>query len=387
MKKNINLFLLILPLIYSIIKLHTDIIFYLTVIILFLFPILKYIFFTLKSVRLWIQLGVSYIFLDITFHRININRFIENFRYIDFKIFIIIVLIIYATIFIRGYKWKYLISHIKKVRILNLFKATLLGFMGNAIFPARLGEILRAFILGKYEKISKLTVFSTIILERIFDGLVVGGFFLYILIFNPLKNPYFIRAGITASAVYIILIIGIIIFYFRYKLFYNFIKHNTKFLSHTHKKKILKFLNSFHAGLHIFNNLKELILFILLTILIWILCAVEVYLFLKSMNIFKLFFQTTDFSPIFLSILFAFIMTIGIAIPSGPGAVGPFQASIVFTFVLLLPQTIKDPVKYNYIASFSMYVWGTQIVSVVTGGLYIIIRDGIKIKKLQRRKL
>lgn len=387
MKKNINLFLLILPLIYSIIKLHTDFIFYLTVILLFLVPILKYLFFTLKSVRLWIQLGISYIFLDITFHRIDFISFIKNFRYIDLKIFVLIVLIIYITIFIRSYKWKYLLSHIKKVRILNLFKATLVGFMGNAIFPARLGEILRAFILGKYEKISKLTVFSTIILERIFDGIVVGGFFLYILIFNPLKNPYFIRAGITAGGIYIILIIGIIIFYFRYELFYNFIKHKVKFLSLNYKKKILKFLNSFYAGLHIFDNLKELILFILLTILIWILCAVETYLFLKSMNIFKVFFLPTDFSPIFLSILFAFIMTIGIAIPSGPGAAGPFQASIVFTFVLLLPQTIKDPVKYNYVASFSMYIWGTQIISVVVGGLYVIIRDGIKIKKLQKRKL
>ncbi len=381
MKKSILLILLTLPLIYSIIKLHTDLKFYLPVIIILFGIILKYLLSSLKSIRLWIQFGICYIFLDLTFHNIDFGKFIKSFGYVDLKFFVIIIFLIYFAIFLRGYKWKYLLRHIKKISLINLFKATLVGFMGNAIFPARLGELLRAFVLGKYEKISRITAFSSIILERIFDGLIIAGLFLYILIFNPIKNPYFVKAGITASGIYIILVLAIVIFYFNYEMFYKLFT-SIKFLDQSYREKILKFLNAFYVGLHIFKNLKDLLLFIILTISIWIIYIIETYLFLKSMNLIATFFQATNYSAIFLSILFTFIMTIGVAIPSGPGAAGPFQASIVFTFILLLPQIMKNPDNYNYIASFSMFVWCIQIVPVSIGGLYVVIKDGIKIKKI-----
>ena len=68
---------------------------------------------------------------------------------------------------------------IKKIGSYSLFSATTIGFMANNILPARVGEVIKAFVLGKKEKTSVSASFATIILERLLDLSVV--FYIYVL--------------------------------------------------------------------------------------------------------------------------------------------------------------------------------------------------------------
>ena len=43
--------------------------------------------------------------------------------------------------------------------------------MGNNIFPFRIGELLRAYVLKRNEEVSISSSLATIVVERIFDGL------------------------------------------------------------------------------------------------------------------------------------------------------------------------------------------------------------------------
>ena len=47
----------------------------------------------------------------------------------------------------------------------------MIGYFGNAVFPFRMGELLRAFALSKDAKIETSTAFGSIVLERIIDML------------------------------------------------------------------------------------------------------------------------------------------------------------------------------------------------------------------------
>ncbi|MBN1897409.1 MAG: flippase-like domain-containing protein, partial [Spirochaetes bacterium] len=323
------------------------------------------------------------IFLDLTFHKIDFTLFFQNFRYINFFYFMLIVLIMYVTLFLRSFKWKFLLEPVKKVRLGSLFKSTLVGYMGNAIFPARIGELLRAFIVNKFEKISKVTALSTIVLERIFDGLMVGSLFVSILLFNPLHNKTFLQAGISALVMYTLFILILILFYFRYKWVQALIKRFFDLFKLKYKDKILKATGSFYEGLHIFKSRKDLLVFTLLTIMIWIMYIIQTYFFCKAMNIFHTVLADPGYSVLFTSILLTFVMAIGIAIPSGPGAAGPLHASIVFTFILLNPQLIHQKINYNYVASFSMFIWLTQIIPVTIGGLAVMVKENVKIKEIK----
>src|SRR5512143_594650 len=53
----------------------------------------------------------------------------------------------------------------------RLFPVVVIGYMGNNIFPFRIGELLRAYVLKRNEEVSISSSLATIVVERIFDGL------------------------------------------------------------------------------------------------------------------------------------------------------------------------------------------------------------------------
>jgi uncharacterized membrane protein YbhN (UPF0104 family) len=57
-----------------------------------------------------------------------------------------------------------------------MFPITTIGYMGNNVYPARAGEVLRAVILKRKEGVSVSASLATIIVERIFDGVVMLAF-------------------------------------------------------------------------------------------------------------------------------------------------------------------------------------------------------------------
>jgi hypothetical protein len=72
---------------------------------------------------------------------------------------------------LRAVDWKYLLAPVGRFQARRLFPPVAIGYMANNILPARLGELVRACLVGKREGVSKSSALATIIVERIFDGL------------------------------------------------------------------------------------------------------------------------------------------------------------------------------------------------------------------------
>ena len=56
----------------------------------------------------------------------------------------------------------------KKVPVTGLFSPLMVGYMAN-ILPARAGEFIRAYLLGKKHGIPFSGAFASIVVERLFD--------------------------------------------------------------------------------------------------------------------------------------------------------------------------------------------------------------------------
>src|SRR4030065_622526 len=96
----------------------------------------------------------------------------------------ILALLLYV---VRAFRWQGLLSHIKPISPWSLLSITSIGFMANNILPARVGEVLRPFLLYKKEKIKFSTSFATVVVERIFDmlGLILFAVATLFLLPNP----------------------------------------------------------------------------------------------------------------------------------------------------------------------------------------------------------
>jgi uncharacterized protein (TIRG00374 family) len=75
--------------------------------------------------------------------------------------------------FSRAVRWKYMMAPVKKCAIGPLWSATAIAFMVNNLLPARLGELVRAFVIGRSQKVSRSASFATIVYERVVDVFVL----------------------------------------------------------------------------------------------------------------------------------------------------------------------------------------------------------------------
>src|SRR4029079_14372001 len=77
----------------------------------------------------------------------------------------------FVSFWLRTLRWQALLRPITHVPAIRLYPVALIGLMANNIAPARVGELVRAYLVGEREGMSKTTALGTIAVDRAFDGL------------------------------------------------------------------------------------------------------------------------------------------------------------------------------------------------------------------------
>jgi uncharacterized protein (TIRG00374 family) len=73
-------------------------------------------------------------------------------------------------IWLRSWRWQRLLPEVgQSVPVRRIAPVVLIGYLGNSVLPARLGEPIRAYVLARQESLSFAAVFGTALLERIVD--------------------------------------------------------------------------------------------------------------------------------------------------------------------------------------------------------------------------
>ena len=74
---------------------------------------------------------------------------------------------------VRALRWRILLLPIARIPTGPLFGILSIGFLVNNVLPARLGEIARAILVGRRHGVSRSAALATVVVERIFDGVVM----------------------------------------------------------------------------------------------------------------------------------------------------------------------------------------------------------------------
>jgi uncharacterized protein (TIRG00374 family) len=86
------------------------------------------------------------------------------------------IAVYFLGVWARAWRWHYLLRPLKRIPTRTMFPIVAIGYMGNNIYPARAGELLRAFVLRRREQVPISASLATIIVERAFDGIVMLSF-------------------------------------------------------------------------------------------------------------------------------------------------------------------------------------------------------------------
>lgn len=227
--------------------------------------------------------------------------------------------------FIRALRWRLFLLPIKKTRIWNLYKTTIIGFAVSAIFPGRVGEIVRPYLLAGKENISRTAAIATIVIERLMDTLAV----LFILVFylllliRPDQLSDSARRSLgelkeTGLVVFGVVLVGLLFLYYLKKnpvFIRRIVGWFERFIPKKAALSIDHVLDSFVEGLSILHDPRILVKVSYWSVLFWVeICAV-------FWACTKAFYPSFPFTGTFLIMI---LLAIGIAVPT-PGGVGGYH--------------------------------------------------------------
>jgi uncharacterized protein (TIRG00374 family) len=118
----------------------------------------------------------------------------------------------FSTYLLRSWRWQALLAPLGAVPFSVAFRATVMGFAANLLLPARAGEFLRAYAIGRHGLVSAPAAFATVIVERVLDLVVVlllfgcGILFSSIDVGSPIRAAGWIAAA-GAGALLLVLFV------------------------------------------------------------------------------------------------------------------------------------------------------------------------------------
>lgn len=250
--------------------------------------------------------------------------FISALRQISPFSIISIVLINLCVVFIRTARWKILLKGIYPASFRHCFNYSNIGFLANSILPARAGELIRPVLFARKTGTSKVTILTTVLLERFFDLLALLVFILYM--FLVIDAPRWVKRGGT---ILISVSLLFLIFFFtisrRKSIGRSFIDRFS-FVPERIRDSIAGKLHNFHKGLAVFNTRRYLTAILLISIAIWGIYIITGYIIIASFPF--------DIPVLEASVVCTVFISLSIMIPSSPGYFGPYQMACILALGL-----------------------------------------------------
>lgn len=134
--------------------------------------------------------AVSAFFVYLALDGLNLSEVWQNMQSANYIWLIPGVAVYFVAVWARTWRWHYMLRPIKSIPLKRLFPVVVIGYMGNNVYPFRAGEVIRAWVLKRNEDVQISASLATIIVERIFDGLVMLLFVFVALPFAPIPAPF-----------------------------------------------------------------------------------------------------------------------------------------------------------------------------------------------------
>ncbi len=277
-----------------------------------------------KRWLIWLGLVISAAFLYLAFREINYRELWQTLREIKLVWLVPGLVIYFIGVLVRTWRWQYLLKPLKKMSIKTLFPIINIGYMGNNVFPLRMGEVLRSVVVKRREDVSISGSLATIVVERIFDAVVIVGFVLLNLgQLTGLSNTgTFAQLGSLATWAVVIFLAGLGIFI----LVAMFPKQASsliqsivnKILPERFREPFMNIADRFLEGLMSLRSPADALMIFLTSVLIWIL---ETGLYWSVNQALGL---NLNFGQL---MLLNGVVNLVLLIPAAPGGLGTFDAA------------------------------------------------------------
>lgn len=241
--------------------------------------------------------------------------------------------------------------------------------MGNNIYPARAGEVLRAVVLKKHEGVPISASLATIFIERVFDGVVMLGFvFLNLPELARLNSDSGFVGSIQNLSIWgAAAFIGALIIFLLAAAFPAaseriIEKVFIRFLPERIREKVLGFARRFLSGLESLRSPREALMVFVTSVIIWLFETGKYWFVMHAFP-----FQVSFFALMLMN----GIVNLSTTLPSAPGYVGTFDAPGI---ALLTAYGVPGEVAAGYTLVLHVALW----LPITALGAWYFAREGMR---------
>ena len=322
----------------------------------------------MKKWQFWIGVLISIIFIWLALRGMRLQEFWDAVRKANYIWLIPGIAVYFVGVWVRAWRWHYLLGPIKKIPTETMFPITTIGYMGNNIYPARAGEVLRAVILKRKEGVSVSASLATIIVERIFDGVVMLAFVFVNLselaklkgssgFVGNIQQVAVIGTGIFLGALAVFLLAAM----FPHTAMKVGLWFIYRFVPQRFHPRVISLANKFLDGLASLRSPFNALMVFFTSVIIWLLETGKYWFVMHAFSFSVSFFAL---------MLMNGIVNLATTIPSAPGYIGTFDAPGI---AVLTAYGVERSTAAGYTLVLHVALW----LPITLLGAYYLAREGI----------
>jgi hypothetical protein len=275
-------------------------------------------------------LALSALLVWLSIRGIEFRGVIDGFRTIRCGYVLPAVAAMFLMQLLRSIRWGLILRPIEKVDQLSLFSVTSVGFLAIIAIPARLGELARPYLIAKKSRIPMSSALGTIFVERVLDSLTVLIIAVLALFFTPLPL-WLIRSSVLFLLVTLGLAAVMIRVIVRREATLRILAPLIGRLPARYAGAVSRLIDHFIEGFRIVVDPALLFFATLLSIVIWLVDVVAIYLLFLAFGLHL---------PVAAAFVLMIILIIGIAVPTAPGFIGNWHYFCILGLGLFgIPKT------------------------------------------------
>ena len=264
----------------------------------------------------------------------------------------------------RTWRWQLELRPLERIPFGRLWVVTAVAYLAINLIPARLGEVVRPWLLSRRSSVSFSNVVGNLVVEKTMDAVVT---LLYILVgLVTIENlPEWVRTGARVPAVgAAVLVVLVLLLYWRGEAFVD--RTVLRFLPERFGEGVKRVTGAIVAGMRVLPNPRLVLAVFLVSLVLWFLPILSSYVMTRAFA-----FDVPFGAAVVVFIFIGF----GTALPNVPGMIGPYQYACILALGLFgVPQA--DALAYGLVLN------AVQFFTLVAQGLIAMPLAGVSVADL-----
>jgi len=245
----------------------------------------------------------------------DFSEMLPHVRSANYAYFLPVPFLLVINFTLRAARWRLLYAGERPTTLGSFFSAMMIGNLFNNILPARGGEFIKIYLLGKTAVLSKSRILATVVVEKAADLLIAIGLLAVLLVVYPVPE-WARKAGLVVAVVALAAVCFIVILGLGGNRIAAVLLHYLGFLPPALKARMDAAMQQFISGLSGLLSMSRATYFLCSSAVIWLLELAVMYAVARA---FAIDTGPADLLFIMLMILF------GTMVPSSPGYIGTFE--------------------------------------------------------------